>query len=58
MINKKTFLVILTVLFSTVLACSTLTGLHEPSAQLPADTPTEPVPATETPIMEVETAIP
>ena len=58
MINKKTFLVILTVLFSTVLACSTLTGLPEPSAQLPADTPTEPVPATETPITEVETAIP
>jgi hypothetical protein len=58
MINKKTFLVILTVLFSTVLACSTLTGLPEPSAQLPADTPTEPVPATETPIMVVETAIP
>jgi hypothetical protein len=58
MINKKTFLVILTVLVSTVLACSTLTGLPEPSAQLPADTPTEPVPATEIPITEVETAIP
>jgi hypothetical protein len=58
MINKKAFLVILTVLFSTALACSTLTGYPEPSAQLPADTPTEPVPATETPIMEVETAIP
>lgn len=58
MINKKTFLIILTVFFCTVLACSTLTGLPEPSAQLPADTPTEPVPATETPITEVETAIP
>ena len=58
MINKKTFLFILTVLFSTVLACSTLTGLPESSAQLPADIPTEPVPATETPIIEFETAIP
>ena len=56
--NKKTFLVILTVLFSTVLACSTLTGLPEPSAQLPADTPTEPVPATEISITQVETTIP
>jgi hypothetical protein len=58
MINKITFLVILTVLFSTILACSTQTGLPEPSAQLPADTPTQPIPATETPITEVETAIP
>jgi hypothetical protein len=56
MINKKAFLVILIVLFSTVLACSTLTGLPEPTAQLPVDTTTEPIAETIIPIMGFETA--
>jgi len=47
--NKKTFLVILTVLFSTVLACSTLTGLPEPSAQPPTDTPNRAGPSNRNP---------
>ena len=56
MINKKAFLVILIALFSTVLACSTLMGLPEPTAQLPVETTTEPIAETEIPIMGFETA--